>query len=344
MDKVVTRRRAIGIFAAAGGLPLLLSATAARPSRSTIVWNGQALGAPAKLILNDDDAKRAERLIETIVVEVARLEKVFSLYRDDSSLVELNRVGGLAAPPPELLALLEKCSTFFEATGGLFDPTVQPVWKLYRDHFASTAAGEDGPDKGILNARLRRVGFDALRFGAGRIAFSRPQMAITLNGVAQGFITDRVVDMLRDAGITSSLVDMGEACAIGAQSDGNPWRVGLASGEDSSDPDTVLPIVNRAVATSSQTGFSFDEAGRFGHILHPRMGVVPRLYRRVSVVAKDAASADALSTAFNLMEANAIRDTLDKFPDVSVDLVDLSGIGQRMGQTLSLEKPHTNGG
>ncbi|OWV83260.1 FAD:protein FMN transferase [Rhizobium sp. R693] len=339
MDKVVTRRRAIGIFAAVGGLPLLLSGTAARAATSAFVWSGQALGAPAKLILNDHDAKRAKRLIEAIVAEVARLERIFSLYRDDSSLVELNRVGGLAAPPPELVALVEKCLTFFEATGGLFDPTVQPVWKLYRDHFASPGVGEDRPDKGVLNAHLRRVGFDALRFGSGRIAFSRPQMAMTLNGVAQGFITDRVVDMLRDAGITSSLVDMGETRAIGAQSDGDPWRVGLAAYEDSLDPDTVLPIVNRAVATSSQTGFSFDEAGRFGHILHPRTGVVPRLYRRVSVIASDAASADALSTAFNLMEANAIRDTLDKFPGMSVDLVDVSGIGQRLGPTLSLEKP-----
>lgn len=334
MAKLVTRRRAVSIFAAVAGLPLLGPGTSARASASAFVWSGQALGAPAKLILNDHDATRAHRLIDSIVTEVARLERIFSLYHEDLSIVELNRVGGLASPPPELLALLGKCSNFWEATGRLFDPTVQPVWALYRDHFASANVGENGPDASVLNACLGRVGFDAVRFGSGRIAFARPEMALTLNGVAQGFITDRVVDILRDARITSSLVDMGEERAVGVQSDGTPWRIGLAAEEDSSEPDTVLRIVNRAVATSSQTGFVFDEQGRFGHILHPRVGAMPGIYRRVSVVADDAATADALSTAFNLMEIDAIRDTLGKFPSISVDLIGTAGNRQQLGRPI----------
>lgn len=333
MAKLVTRRRAIGIVAAVAGLPLLYSSSLARSAPSAVIWSGQALGAPAKLILNDHNPARAHRLIELVVAEVARLERMFSLYRDDSDLVELNRAGGIAAPELEMLALLDTCFGFWESTGGLFDPTVQPVWELYRDHFAKADADEQGPDATVLRDRLERVGFGGVKFGSGRVAFTRPGMAITLNGVAQGFVTDRLVEILRDAGVESSLVDMGEERTIGTQQGGEPWRIGLATTEDSGEPDAVLSIVNRAVATSSSAGFVFDQAGSFGHILHPRAGATPGRYRRVSVIADNAVTADALSTAFNLMDVASIRQVLAGYPDASVDLIDLTGSRQKLGRS-----------
>jgi thiamine biosynthesis lipoprotein len=257
---------------------------------------------------------------------------MFSLYRDDSDLVELNRAGGLAAPEPEMLALLHACFGFWEATGGLFDPTVQPLWELYRDHFAKAGADEQGPDATVLADHLDKVGFKGVKFGSGRVAFARRGMAITLNGVAQGFITDRVVEILRDAGVESSLVDMGEERAIGAQKGGEPWRIGLAATQDSAEPDAVLSIVNRAVATSGSAGFVFDQAGRFGHILHPRAGAALKRYRRVSVIADNAVTADALSTAFNLMDVASIRQVLASYPDACVDLIHSTGSRQELGR------------
>jgi len=324
MANAITRRRAIGIFAAAAGLPLLYSGFA-KAEAPVIVWTGQALGAPAKLILHHNDTAKAQRIIDRIVVEVARLEGIFSLYRDPSTLVELNRVGGIAMPPAEMVLLLDQCSRFWQTTGGLFDPTVQPIWKLYRDHFASETFDERGPDAARLDAALGRVGFDSVVYGADRIAFAKRGMSMTLNGVAQGFVTDRITEMLRAEGFNNCLVNMGEERAIGAQADGTPWRIGLASTEDSLEPDAVLPVVNRAVATSSPVGFVFDKASKFGHILNPKTGLSPQSNRRVTVIANDAATADALSTAFNLMNVDAIRSTLKYWPGASIDLIDKAG-------------------
>lgn len=150
-------------------------------------------------------------------------------------------------------------------------------------------------------------------------------MAVTLNGVAQGYITDRIVDLLRDAGLTSSLVDMGEDRAIGARVDGTPWRIGLAERQDDAFPDVVLDVIDKAVATSSGMGFHFDEAKRFSHILDPRTGGVAAFYRRMTVMADDAATADALSTAFSLMDESGIRSALDRRSGVLVDLVRADG-------------------
>ncbi|APO78780.1 ApbE family protein (plasmid) [Rhizobium etli 8C-3] len=331
MASLFTRRRAIAIIAAAAGLPLVRSAEPARAAADAVVWRGQALGAQATLILHDDNRSRAATLIAQVVAEVDRLEAIFSLYRSDSALCELNRVGGLAAPPTEMIALLERCRTYWETTKGLFDPTIQPLWALYAHHFSASGADAAGPPAAQLKTALTRIGFDGVRFNRDRIAFIRPGMAMSLNGVAQGFITDRVVNLLRNAGVTSSLVNMGEDRAVGAKADGSPWSIGLASQEDSLKADAVLEIVDQAVATSSAAGLHFDGSGRFGHILDPRTGTAPQLYRRLSVVAKEAATADALSTAMSLAAPQQIPDMLAPSDEASVDLVTMSGEHLRFG-------------
>jgi thiamine biosynthesis lipoprotein len=284
------------------------------------------------LILHLEDQAQAARLIDRVVAEVARLERVFSLYRSDSVLSELNGTGAIAAPPSDLVSLLEACRGFWNETNGAFDPTVQPLWTLYVRHFSAARADPEGPSGDARKSALARVGFDKVRFSRDRVVFGRRGMALTLNGVAQGYITDRVVDLLKDAGVTNSLVSMGEMRAIGAQGDGRPWRVGLAPTEDAPAPDGILNIVNRAVATSSPDGFLFGGAGRFGHIFDPSSGGTPRLYKRVSVVAPSATEADAFSTAFTLMDVPDIRRACERRPDLGADLVSVSGAHDRIGR------------
>ncbi|MFD2249460.1 thiamine biosynthesis lipoprotein [Pseudochelatococcus lubricantis] len=326
----MTRRRAITVIAAFAGLPL--PAVAARPdlfantgaaitfTDGIVTWHGQALGAPAQLILHHEDEDTARRLVGRIVAEAARLEAIFSLYRDASALSELNRTGVLAAPPGELVALLRQCRDFHAVSGGAFDPTVQPLWRLYSRHFAMMRSDPGGPSAAALAAARTLVGFEMVRFNRDRVAFARPGVAMTLNGIAQGFVTDRAVDMMKQAGMTSSLVDMGEIRAVGSRADGAPWRVGLARTGDTA-PDKIIELTEAAVATSSAAGFHFDTSGRFSHLLDPRSGAAAARYARMSVIAPDATTADALSTAFSLMEPDAVRAITATRPGIAADFV-----------------------
>lgn len=283
----LTRRRSLGLLAAAAGLPLVLRAS--RATAEVVTWRGRALGAPATLVLHHPDRAVADRLVAGAVAELHRLEAIFSLYRADSALSELNRVGALAGPPAELVAILEDCRRFHAATGGAFDPTIQPLWRLCAEHFAK-GGDPDGPPAAAVAAARGRVGLDRVKVGAGRIAFTRPGMALTLNGIAQGWITDRVAEGLRAAGVTSTLVDMGEIRAVGPYA----WQVGIAG------TDEVVALEDRAIATSAPGGFAFDAAGRFTHIIDPRAGTTPAAFARVTVTAPRAAMADALSTGLAL--------------------------------------------
>ncbi|MCG5480840.1 MAG: FAD:protein FMN transferase [Ensifer alkalisoli] len=330
----VSRRRAICILAAAAGLPLLGLGGARAAAAATVTWTGQALGAPATLILNVEDRSEAAGLVDRIVAEVSRLERVFSLYRQDSALSELNRTGAIAAPPADLVSLLAVSRDVWETTEGAFDPSIQPLWMLYAKHFSASDADPAGPSTEERRRALSLVGLDEIKSNRDRIVFARSGMALTLNGIAQGYITDCVVRLLKDAGVENSLVSMGETRAIGAQRGGRPWRVGLATREDMGRPDSILSLVNRAVATSSQEGFHFGDSGRFGHIIDPLSGGTPRMHRRVSVVAPTATVADAFSTAFSLMSTPAVRRACAKRPELAVDLISTAGAHVRFGQPI----------
>lgn len=325
MSPLLSRRRVIGITAAAAGLSLLPLGHRARAEAQLVTWQGQAMGAVATLQIHHHDRAAAQRLIERSLAEVRRLEQVFSLYRDDSALSALNRQGMLVAPPAELVALLTDCRRYSELTGGAFDPTVQALWALYRDHFTTPGANPNGPDEFSVRSTLARVGIDQVLFDRNRITFAHPGMGLTFNGIAQGYATDRVVDVLRGDGVISSLVDMGESRVLGAHADGTPWRIGIADPDQPEQIVETLDAVDRAVATSGGYGFRFDPAGRFNHLLDPRTGASGHLYRSVSVIMPTATAADALSTAFSLLPSMEISRILQKIGSGEVRLITAEG-------------------
>lgn len=325
MAHTLNRRRFISITASAAGIGLFPSGTEAKEGLQTVSWDGQALGASASMTVHHHDRAAAEMLVKQAVVEVARLERIFSLYRQDSALLELNRIGALAAPPPELVALLDRSRVVWGLSGGAFDPTVQPLWTLLASHFGGADADPAGPSETRLHEALDLVGFGNVLFSEDRIAFARRGMALTLNGIAQGYITDRVVELLRDGGVTKSLVDMGEIRALGSRPAGLPWKVGVENAPGDKNTLTVLDVENKAVATSSPDGFRFDDASRFNHLIDPRSGRGAQLYRSVAVVALDATTADAFSTAFSLLPPDAVRRIVAELPGLQVRLLENSG-------------------
>ena len=310
------RRRFLGLVAASAALvgPGSLQAALQNPGNlpEPVIWNGIALGADAQLQLLHPDRAHAQQLLHLALAELRRLEQVFSLYQDDSALVHLNRQGRLDAPPWDLSRLLAQAIAFGDHTDGRFDPSVQTLWHLYT---ARVLAGQPlPPDPVELQAALSRVDYRAIRIDDDAIAFDRPGMALTLNGIAQGYITDRVTELLRAHGLEHAMIDLGEARSLGQSGFNRPWRAGIA---DPRQPDHILETIDladQALATSGGYGTPLDPKGPFTHLFDPRTGsAIPR-WRSVTVRAGDATTADALSTAFSLMSADEIHGMISRFP------------------------------
>jgi thiamine biosynthesis lipoprotein len=320
MEIGIDRRRFIKVSAAAAGLSLVPFGMARKSAAAQLVeWNGLSLGAVATVRIHHQDQLEAQQLLKRVVAETRRLELIFSLYRDDSWLCELNRRGVLIGPPRELVELLVECDRFWRVTQGKFDPTVQPLWQCYADHFARKG-DPAGPSEVKVKEALELVGWKKVRFNPDEVVFERRGMGLTLNGIAQGYITDCTTKLLRAAGIENCLVDMGEIRGLGSDADGGPWEVAIDNPLGEADERRRVSLVNKAVATSAAAGFQFDDAGRCNHLFDPSNGACATPTRSLTVVAPTATTADAASTAFSLMSEGQIRSVCSQLTQLEVFL------------------------
>jgi FAD:protein FMN transferase len=320
----LSRRRFIAIAAGAAGMALVPDLPG-RAAAGLTRWRGRALGADATITLAVPDGRRAQALIAAARAEIERLEAIFSLFRDDSVLSRLNRSGSLGNPPSDLVELLSLAGRVHRLTGGAFDPTVQPLFVAYANRFSRPQECVAGGGEAMEAAR-GRIGWQWIEFSPLQVRFSRPGMGLTLNGVAQGYVTDKVADLLHANGLQRVLVELGEIRALGDHPDGRPWKVSIAAppGEGRRAGETI-ELADRAIATSAPRGTTFDPDSVLGHILDPAIGRPGGRWRQVSVLAATAAMADGLSTGFCLMERAAIEQALGNVPGTAVRLVGKDG-------------------
>ncbi|MRX50478.1 thiamine biosynthesis protein ApbE [Paracoccus sp. S-4012] len=283
------RRRFLALSACALALP----AQAAVPRRE---WRGLALGADVVLRVEGAEAGRARAFFAEAARALRSVEDRFSLYRG-SDLRRLNAIGRLSRPPAEFRHLLTLARAVHDATGGAFDPTVQPLWQAVREGRA--------PDRALL-------GFAAVSVSEAEVRLPRPGMALTLNGIAQGWAADRLAAVALRHGLGEVLIDTGEIVGTGRD-----WDAGIAA------PDgrmlRRLTLRDRALATSAPLGTRIGPEGDAPHILDPRGGA-PR-WSLASVSAPSAALADALSTAACVMDRRAIDRALAAFPGTRLELL-----------------------
>jgi thiamine biosynthesis lipoprotein len=293
-----TRRRAIRILAAAAGVPLLIAAVRARaPKGQFHGWQGDVLGAWSELTLWHADAAFAQRTIRKVRQEIERYERIFSLYRPDSEIARLNAAGRLTAPSPELRGLIDESQRMAALSGGAFDISVQPLWRLYEAHFWSRSDVQTDIAARAREVAERLVDFRRIDVGAAAIGFTRPGMAVTLNSLAQGYITDAIADLLRQEGFESAVVDLGEFRTLGRHPDGRPWRLGIHDGRAAGGNGRTVELADMALAVSGGYGTQFEPSGRFHHIFDPHTGASANALIGVAVVGPRATAANALSTA-----------------------------------------------
>jgi thiamine biosynthesis lipoprotein len=280
------------VFAGAGAIAAL-GPTSGQAEIPAVEWRGQALGGQARIVIRHRDEAVARNVVGFCVGVIERLERTFSLYRSDSEILHLNREGRLNDPSHDIRLLLGEAQRYGNLSGGAFDVTVQPLWRLYSGHFAARPGTSIGPSRKAIERARSLVDYSGIDLDNGRVILARQNMEVTLNGMAQGYITDRIADMLRDAGMTNVLVDMGEIRAL----DGGTWKVGI---EDPRQPERAIlemSINGSAMATSAGMGSKFDTAGHFHHLFDPATGTSTDHCLSATAFAATAMEADALATA-----------------------------------------------
>ena len=294
--KMIPRRRFLALAATALVLPGAMTRAASGKDVPRHVWQGVALGADVRLTVEGGEARAARAFFTEAERTLRNLERQFSLYTG-SELSRLNAIGRLSHPSADMVALLDLAGRVHDATGGAFDPTVQPLWEARRLGGDETAA-------------RALVGWAGVRVSPQEIRLARPGMALTLNGIAQGAAADQLADVARRHGLRDVLIDAGEIRALGARD----WRARIEA--PGGEPLRELHLQERALATSAALGTRIGPAQQ-PHIIGPQ-GQRPQ-WALVSISADSAALADALSTAAVLLDRPAIDRALARFPGARLE-------------------------
>lgn len=306
---MLARRRFLTILA--GSAAALTSS--GQVNAGSIVWQGQALGAQAEIRLSGDRGPAAAALAASRDT-LERIENLFSLYKPSSALNQLNKTGFLKMPP-EFARLIGLADHIHENTGGLFDPTVQPI-------MTALARSKVLPSPRELQLLAEITGWQKVVRTGSEIFLTPKGMVLTLNGIAQGFATDRVVEVLQSHGFEPALVHVGEYRA-----GSTPARIGIAGSTDQILNE--IQLQSAAIATSAPFGTRFQNGS--GHIVRPDLRLVRPRWRSVTVEASSAALADGYSTALALTKSlDQVRE-LTAGPDVQTVWLE-----DREGQLLKI--------
>ncbi len=303
-----SRRRFLFLLGGAGGLaaiPALRSGPLRKVERTS--W---ALGADVSISALHEDPRNAERALDDAFAELDRIEEAMSLYRSGSQICRLNREGILENPDPYLVCVLRAAAETSERSGGAFDATVQPLWSLYAEARSSGAL----PSTEAIHDAARRVDWRNVEVADDRIRFRAGGMAITLNGIAQGFAADRVQAALRARGIRHALVNTGEFGSLGRKADGTPWTVGI---QHPRRPDAYVALAaleDRFLSTSGDYATSFSDDFRHNHIFDPRTGLSPTELSSVTVLARSGMEADALTKVLFVLGPDRGLDHVRSIP------------------------------
>lgn len=241
-----------------------------------------------------DGAKEA---VEESKKEIQRLDNLWSISSKEGEIYAVNK-NGTGTISSDTVEVLERVAKLHESTDAAFDITVYPLMKLW----GFTTGDYKVPQEQDIKETLALVDQEQINLNAeqGSVTLGEGQK-IDLGGIAKGFTSNRVMEIWKNAGITSGMVTLGgNVQVLGSKTDGSPWKVGIRNPESTEgDMIGILQVTDCAVITSGGYERYFEEAGKeYHHILDTSTGYpAENGLISVTIVSQDGTLADGLSTA-----------------------------------------------
>ena len=270
------------------------------------------------------DAELLERALDAAVLEIQRVEDLMTDWRA-SPLTTLNQAQGVGphAVPLELAELIDRGLAVSELSGGAFDPSFRTFGRLW--DFKAQPPKLPLPSE--IEIALAKCGWQKVKVDLQEATITRPDgMEIGLGGIAKGYGVDRAMTVLMDFGIEHAVVNAGgDLKALGRNRD-ELWSIAIQHPRDRERVIALLPVSNSCVVTSGDYERFFEHDGkRYHHILDPRTGYPADGCMSATVVAPDAAIADALATAICVLGFEKGFELIDSLPRIEALAVDMHG-------------------
>ena len=256
-----------------------------------------------------DDVDKAGIAIDNAFRRMADAVAVLTRFDPASPVARLNREGHLDQLPSELRDVLQRSLAISAVTEGDFDISVLPVLRYF----------ESMRQPAVLDARAREqiaqrdqlINYRGIVLDAQGVRFSQSGMAVTLDGLAKGYVIDQGIAALRASGIEHALVDAGgDVRAISGNDFQHQWHVGIVDPGNISQIASVVTLRNAALGTSGNYRVFFSSDKKLFHVINPHTGYSPLNYSSVTVMAETSVDADAMSVAAASMPLPRLREVM----------------------------------
>jgi thiamine biosynthesis lipoprotein len=234
---------------------------------------------------------------QAALAELRRVEQCLSLFDDASELCELNRRAGRISlhADTELSEVLAAALGFQRASGGSFNPAIEPLMRAWGFH-RPRSSQPSGAELAEARAAVKQA---RIEVDGSWVELPSRETQLDLGGIGVGYGLDRMASVLRRRGIERAFLDVsGDCLAMGAPPGQSGWLVDIADPRQPGNTIASTRLRDMALATSSNT-VSVIHYGRAvrGHVINPDTGWPADAMTQVSVVARTGIEADALSTA-----------------------------------------------
>lgn len=273
------------------------------------------MGTDVNITVIHDDLVHANEAIEHAFKEFDKIERLMSIYREDSEISKLNKQGFLENASDEFLTVIIEANRIHELTDGVFDISILTLIELLNSQKDFSKNFMDN-----LNNTLELVNQSLISINGRSIRFLKKDMKIVVNALAKGFAVDLAIETLRHMGIKHALINAGgDIKTIGGKTGLEPWKIAIRDPFKKQDFATIVKIMDKAVVTSG-TYERRIAGGRLSHIINPRCLKEPEVVSS-TVIYEKAITADALATALCVMEPSKGLSLIEKLEGAEAMLI-----------------------
>jgi thiamine biosynthesis lipoprotein len=263
---------------------------------SLVIHRFNAMASDCAVHLQAETAAVSAMIAIAAEAEVRRIEARYSRYRADSELTRINlaaAAGGATDIDPETAGLIAYAKACFQSSEGAFDITsglLRQAWDFSKARL---------PEQREIDALLPRIGLDKVTLSDGRLSFAQAGMELDLGGLGKEYAADRAAELCSEMEARHGFVDLGgDIRVIGAQADGQPWRIGIRDPRDRASMVAAVALHGGALATSGDyERFTEVDGRRYCHILDPRTGWPAQGLSSVTVITERCLVAGSLATS-----------------------------------------------
>jgi thiamine biosynthesis lipoprotein len=285
------------------------------------------LGSPFEITVVAKDTIQGNGYAKIAVSEVKRIENLISDWIPTTPISQINQNAGLKATKvnDEVFQLVSRALNVSKLTSGAFDISYASMDKIWKFDGSMTTM----PSLEEIKKSVERIGYEKVILDPEKstIFLKEAGMKIGLGGIGQGYIADKVKELLLLKGCKSGIVNVsGDINTWGKQADGKPWTVAIVNPINKNKVFATFPLIDSAVETSGnyEKYVTFNNI-RYSHIIDPRTGYPSTGVSSVSVFAKKTEIADALATGVFVLGIDVGLNLINQLKGVQCIIVDDKG-------------------